>query len=302
MAFLGVYGHVNVDYLLSVKQLPGADQTVPVEKEEVRLGGTAGNLARAAAALGVPVSLAACIGDDFPEPFHGQLRASTIDLTDFRHVDGPTPKVWILTSPDGKQAAVIDQGVMGDSTKRPVLDYTVLNSRWLHFTTGPPEEHYTAAKEAARLGKGVTFDPAQELAFRYDGRSFERFLNEADLFMCNEAELGRAMQKLGYADPVQLLDHADSIIVTRGAKGAWVFQGKKRHEVPACPPRTPPRDTTGAGDVFRAGVYAGLFTGKPLEEAARWGAVGASLYLETGASRFPDMAALEARLRDWNPG
>lgn len=301
MAFLGVYGHVNVDYLLSVKQLPGADQTVPVEKEEVRLGGTAGNLARAASALGVPVSLAAFIGNDFPASFRQQLASGSIDLTDLRHLDGPTPKVWILTSPEGKQAAVIDQGVMGDHVQRPPLDYTALNSDWVHFTTGPPQEHYAAAKEAGRLRKRVTFDPAQELAFRYDERIFERFLNEADLFVCNEAELGRAMEKLGYADPVQLLDHADAVLVTRGAKGATLFQAKRRHEIPACPPRAPPRDTTGAGDVFRAGLYAGLHARKPLEEAARWGAAAASLYLESGASRFPDLATLKARLGDWKP-
>lgn len=301
MPFLGVYGHVNVDYLLEVKQLPGAEQTVPVEREQVRLGGTAGNIARAAASLGVPVSLAAFIGDDFPEGFQRQLRTSTIDLTDLRHLDGPTPKVWILTIPEGSQAAVIDQGVMGDAFKRPVLDYTVLNSEWLHFTTGPPMEHYAAAKEAARLGKKVVFDPAQELGFRYDDRMFERFLNEADLFICNEAELGRALAKLGYADPQQLLDHADAVLVTRGAKGLRIYQGRKPVEIPACPPRTAPRDTTGAGDVFRAGLYAGLYGGAALSEAAKWGAVAASLYLESSASSFPVLEALRARLAEWSP-
>lgn len=301
MAFLGVYGHVNVDVILKVRELPGPEQTVPVEKELRRLGGTAGNLARAAASLGVPAALASCVGTDFPEEFMELLTSAGIELVDLRKIDGPTPKIWILSSAAGKQAGVIDQGVMGDGVARPHLDYTMLNSTWVHFMTGPPEDHYRVAREAHRAGKRVAFDPAQELSFRYSDRAFERFLAESDLLFLNQAELQRALEKLGYGEPRQLLDHTKAVVETRGPQGVVLYTQKETLRVPACPVReASASETIGAGEAFRGGFYAALHQQRPLAQALRWGSVSASLYLETGASRFADLNQLRARLEEWH--
>jgi sugar/nucleoside kinase (ribokinase family) len=300
MSFLGVYGHVNVDYILEVETLPGEDQTVPVQRELMRLGGTGGNIARAAQSLGVPTALAAYVGDDFPPQFRQSLAESGIELVDLRHVPGPTPKIWILTTKSGKQSGVIEQGVMGDGLERPRLDYTMLGAQWVHFTTGPPDLHYVVARDASKAGKKVSFDPAQETHYRWSDRTFERFLDESDVFFCNEAELARALEKLNYGDPRQLLDHTDAVVVTRGAQGVELLRDKKPVKVPACPLRSAaPADTVGAGDVFRAGTYAGLHAGQALESALRWGAAAAALYLESGSSAFPRRDALSRRLAEW---
>lgn len=302
MAFLGVYGHVNVDYILQVRELPGPDQTVPVERELRRLGGTAGNLARAAASLQVPAALAACVGSDFPEEFLELLRSAGIELVDLRRVDGPTPKIWILSSASGSQAAVIDQGVMADGVPRPRLDYTMLNSNWVHFVTGPPEDHYSVAREARRAGKHVAFDPAQEITFRYSDRSLERFLNEAEIFFANHVELERALEMLGYGEPRQLLDHTRAVVETRGGEGAVLYTPKETVRVPACPVRSEAAgETTGAGDAFRGGFYAGLHQRRPVAEALRWASAASSLYLESGTSRFPDLDQVRTRLEEWQP-
>lgn len=300
MAFLGVYGHVNVDFILRIARLPLADQTVPVERELVRLGGTAGNLARATAALGVPTALASFVGDDFPPNYRSALESAGIELVDLRRLEGPTPKVWILSSAQGEQSAVIDQGVMGDGHVRPRLDYTMLGSEWVHFATGPPPDHYAVAKEAARIGKHVAFDPAQELSYRYPDRAFELFIDESDLFFANRRELARALEKLGYGDPRQLLDHAGAVLETRGPDGSILYTEKETLRTPACPLRLDaPPETTGAGDVLRAGVYAALHSRRELGEAVRWGAVASSLFLDTRGERFPSAEELAMRLEEW---
>jgi nucleoside kinase len=298
--FLGVYGHVNVDYILQVKELPRPEQTVPVIRELVRLGGTAGNIARGAAFLGVPTGLASCVGEDFPARFRDELAAASIDLVDFRQVKGPTPKIWILSSPNGEQSAVIDQGVMGDNHARPKLDYTMLGSDWLHFTTGPPKDHFEAAAEATRIGKKVVFDPGQELSYRYPDRQFEQFLNVADIFVCNQRELAIALEKLGYGDPIQLLDHADAVIATNGPKGSTLYTEKETVPVRACPVQVQdPVETVGAGDLFRAGLYAALREKQPLPEALRWASVAATLFLESHGTRFPSASDLLRRKDEW---
>lgn len=300
MAFLGVYGHVNVDYILQVKELPRADQTVPVIRELVRLGGTAGNIARGAAFLGVPTALASCVGDDFPARFRDELAAAGIDLVDFRRLNGPTPKIWILSSPNGEQSAVIDQGVMGDNHERPRLDYTMLGSDWVHLTTGPAADHFEIAKEASRLRKKVVFDPGQELSYRYPDRTFEKFLDLCDVFVCNKRELAIALEKLGYGDPRQLLDHTDAVIGTRGSEGSVLYTESETVTVPACPVRTDGAlDTVAAGDLYRAGLYAALREKKRLPEAVRWAAVAASVFLESNGARFPSLDEVRRRREEW---
>lgn len=300
MAFLGVYGHVNVDYILQVQELPRAEQTVPVTRELVRLGGTAGNIARGAASLGVPTALASCVGEDFPARFRDELVAAGIDLVDMRQVAGPTPKIWILSTPKGEQSAVIDQGVMGDNHERPKLDYTMLGADWVHFTTGPAKDHYEIAQEASRLGKKVVFDPGQELSYRYPDRDFEKFLDVADVFVCNKRELGIALAKLGYGDPNQLLDHTDAVVGTRGSEGSVLYTEDGTISIEACPVRTKdPLETVGAGDLYRAGLYAALRDKKPLSEAIRWAAVAASVFLESHGTRFPSFDDVRRRRDEW---
>lgn len=301
MGFLGVYGHVNVDYILLLKALPGPETTLPVERTLVRLGGTGGNVARAATALGVPTSLAACVGDDFPPEYRRSLEAAGIDTTDLRHVPGTTSKVWILSVPNGPQSAVIDQGVMNDGVERPRLDYCWLNSTWVHFTTGNPPEWLAAAREAKRAGKHVAFDPAQELSYRYTSRTFEDLLNQSDLFLCNEHELPRALELLGYAAPEQLFDHTPRVLVTRGDRGTLLLTPTGRLEVPACPVRSAAGvEATGAGDAFRGGLYAALHRAQDWEKALRTAAAAAALFLEAGGERFPTWPHVEARLREWS--
>lgn len=302
MAFLAVYGHVNVDYVLVMDALPERESTTPVKRTLIRLGGTAGNIARAAQSLGVPTSLAGFVGDDFPADFRSSLASSGIDVSDLRHLPGSTPKVWMLSVPDGPQSAIIDQGVMGDDVTRPELDMAWLHADWVHLTTGNPEEWINVARQAHEAKKSVSVDPAQELAYRFDSSTLERFLNHSTLFWCNQVELRRALDLFGYGDAVQLLDHTQAVIVTRGRDGARVVLESEVVDVPACPVRSQhPVETTGAGDVFRGGVYAAIEQGiTDWSHRLRYGAAATSLYLEAGGTRFPTQDALTSRLDEWS--
>lgn len=301
MRFLAVYGHVNVDYILQLKNLPGPETTLPVERTLVRLGGTGGNIARAATALGVPTSIAACVGDDFPPAYRTTLEASGLDLSDLRHVPGSTPKVWILSVPGGPQSTVIDQGVMGDGQTRPPLDLAWLSAEWVHLTTGDPQEWRRVAAEAKKAKKHIAFDPAQELSYRYAGRMFEQLLNDSDVFFCNEHELGRGLDHLGYGDAHQLFDHTKRLVITRGSQGTRLMTPKETLEVPACPLRGGPPESTGAGDAFRGGLYAALHRRQEWPEAVRVASVAASLFLEANGDRFATWDEVVRRLDEWKP-
>jgi sugar/nucleoside kinase (ribokinase family) len=86
---------------------------------------------------------------------------------------------------------------------------------------------------------------------------------ESDAFFCNEREAETLFGGLdrAFARPGRLL------FVTRGARGAAVFQGQHRTDVPGVPARE--LDPTGAGDAFCGTTLARLAGGEHPVEAAR---------------------------------
>lgn len=300
---LAVCGHTNLDVQLMVQELPRSGQSAPVLERRTVWGGTAANIARHAGGLGVPVRLWSRVGTDFPEAWRDALTADGVDLA---HLDvdpnGRTPTCFVLTDLVDQQAYCMDQGPMATMAAHPPGPRLLEGfgpGDWLHLATGDPQAYVALAKHARDQGVSVAFDPGQELRFLYDSRTFERLLEAADVYFCNEAELQVAYNLMSYGDPVQLLDHVETVVVTRGGKGASLYRTRK---APVhMPARTVPRviDPTGAGDALRAGWYAGLRRGQDLEGALRWGqAAGAAKVQVAGpqsrALRVADLDLLMA--------
>lgn len=300
---LAVCGHTNLDVQIMVQELPKAGQSAPVLERRTVWGGTGANIARHAAGLGVPVRLWSRVGTDFPAAWREALVADGVDLA-YLDIDPAqrTPTCFVLTDLVDRQAYVMDQGPMATMAAHPPARHLVEGlgpGDWLHVATGDPKAYEALMEHARQQGLSVAFDPGQELRFLYDSRSFERLLERADLFFCNEAELQVAYGLMSYGDPEQLLDHVDAVVVTRGERGASLHRTRKKPvQLPANPvPRVV--DPTGAGDALRAGWYAALRRGQDFEAALRWGqAAGAAKVQVAGpqsrALRLPDLSMLVA--------
>src|SRR5207249_10879304 len=109
--FLGVFGHVILDYIVNLEALPEPNTSVQILDRERFFGGTGGNIARIAAHLGVPTALASFVGGDFPPEYQEALSADGVDVADLRVVPGvDTPTAWIFSDRRGNQIAIVDQG------------------------------------------------------------------------------------------------------------------------------------------------------------------------------------------------
>lgn len=246
-----VVGHSNIDVQIQLNHMPSPGVSSPVQSRRTVYGGTACNIARHAASLGVDVRLWSRVGPDFPLEWMEALEEDGVKLA---YEEGSrTPTCFILTDADGEQSYMMDQGAMSPPYEVP--SSTLDGVTQLHISTGDPAAYLPLAKEAKRRGIPVAFDPGQEIHFAYDIKSFEALLNQADVFWCNEVELAKAYDFLSYGDPKQFLDHVDTVIVTRGENGADIYTDKDVQHVPAAPANVV--DPTGAGDAFRAGYYAG---------------------------------------------
>ncbi|MFZ0831407.1 MAG: PfkB family carbohydrate kinase [Thermoplasmata archaeon] len=287
---LVVVGHTNLDHFFHVDRLPAADRTVPLRDREVRLGGTAANIARVAAKLGVRTSLVSQVGPDFPSRFHHLLVNDGVDLTGFETVEGArSPACFIVESAEGEQVTLIDQGPMEADRGAPVPKQLLSRAGWVHLATGNPHYQLRVLDEARRLGLRVVADPAQEIYYRWEPVALRRLLAGSEIFFANRHELARALELLRLKRVNRLLEIVPIVVETQGAKGAvaWTRTGPVR--VPALRPKKI-RQVTGAGDGFRGGFYAGWFRGDPLRECLRYGTWAAARWLETG-----DPSALRRR-------
>ena len=96
--------------------------------------------------------------------------------------------------------------------------------------------------------------------------------------MCNDYEYELLKQKTGLAE-ADILEKADTLIITKGEHGSSILTPGGRVDVPAV---TPTRivDPTGVGDAFRGGLMRGISLGLPYEVCAQMGSVAATYALE----------------------
>lgn len=279
-SFLGAFGHVVMDYIVTVPRLPTPNTSIQILDRRRYFGGTAGNLARTAARLGVRTSLASFVGPDFPPDYEAALRREGVDLRDLRRVPGTaTPTAWVFSDPRGNQMAIVDQGPMAGTARRPLLRHSIRDVDLVHIGTGRPEYYVRVAREAARLGRTIAFDPSQEIHYVYDRRMFRSLLGQSTYFFGNEAEIARAKLFLRASDTRGLLRHAEVVVVTRGARGSLVLTRRERIRIPRVAPARVV-DVTGAGDAYRAGFYAGLAKGYDLRRCGLLGSAVASFVVE----------------------
>jgi sugar/nucleoside kinase (ribokinase family) len=273
-----VSGHVNIDRFLSVRSFPLPDRTVPVVSHRAELGGTATNIVRVASRLGVATGLVARLGDGFPEEYLAELRKSGVDVRGIERVAGtPTPTCYILEDRKGVQRTLIDQGAMSTTHRAPLPAAWLKEYSWLHLTTADPAFQLRLLAAARKRGLKVAADPAQEIHYRWDRRSFRELLRGSEILFGNRSEIERAQEFLGTRRADGLLEFVPLVIRTEGRRGASAFSRAGVAHVPAAP-HARIRTLVGAGDAFRGGFYAAWFAGQPLvrclaagtRSSARW--------------------------------
>lgn len=273
-----VSGHVIIDRFLSVKSFPATDRTVPVLGGRAELGGTATNLVRAASRLGVATGLVARVGDGFPQEYVTTLQRAGVDVRGLERVRGrPTPTCYIIEDRAGAQRTLIDQGVMADASTAEIPTTWLAEYSWLHLTTADPKFQLRLQKAARARGLKVAADPAQEIHYRWDPRSFRELLRGSELLFGNRSEISRALTFVSAERVEDLLAHVPLVVRTEGDRGATAFSRAGTVHVRASRPRRV-RSLVGAGDAFRGGFYAAWFSGQPLagcltagtRSSARW--------------------------------
>ena len=244
--------------MLSGEPAPGSDRPAAIRS---RGGGAGANVAAHLARLGIPVTLAGCIGDDAPGAgLTAELRAAGVDLV-LRTVAGAaTGTIVSLVEPGGQRSMLADRGanlaLRQDDVPAPVPGGHLHLSGYTLLDDGPRAAGLAALEAAVAAGCTVSLDPASTGPLTRYG--VDRWLADtagATLLLPNADEARLLTGCSDVADAARTLAGRHRVVaVSLGADGALWASGDVLVHRAAHP--TEVVDTTGAGDAFAAGLLS----------------------------------------------
>ena len=255
-----VVGDVATDVVvvLAGEPAPGSDRPAAIRS---RGGGAGANVAVHLAQLGVPVTLAGCVGDDAAAAgLRAELTAAGVRPA-LRTVTGAaTGTVVSLVEPGGQRSMLADRGanldLRPDDVPPPPPGGHLHLSGYTLLDPGPRAAGLAALAAAVAAGCTVSVDPASTGPLgRYGVDRWLEDTADATVLLPNAEE---ARLLTGCTDVVAaaraLAARHPVVAVTLGADGALWAAGDVLVHRPAHP--TDVVDTTGAGDAFAAGLLA----------------------------------------------
>jgi sugar/nucleoside kinase (ribokinase family) len=271
---LGVIGDLLEDVVIRAAGPParGTDTAARIER---RRGGSAANVAAAAALIGCDVRFIGRVGDDvLGEQLVARLAGDGVEVRVQR--SGRTGAVAVLVEPGGERTMFPDRAA---AAELEAIDPTWLEDvTWLHVTgyslCGEPSGSASVAAVRQVRGSGgrVSVDVSSASVIEAFGPARFAATLEAvapDIVFANAAE---ARILAGRPPGVFVVKDGPRPVVVTDTDGSV-----SQVEVPALP--GPASDTTGAGDAFAAGFIAVMLDGAGAVDAARAGVAAAGLVL-----------------------
>jgi sugar/nucleoside kinase (ribokinase family) len=271
-------------------------------------GGSAANTLAGLARLGHKTAFIGQVADDqLGGVFAHDIRAGGIHFDIPAREGAPsTARCYILVTPDAQRTM---NTFLGASQFLPpkVIDKELIESAAILYLEGylwDPEEPRAAMRTAIDVaraaGRKVALTLSDAFVISRHGPDFiaEMEAGRIDILFANEVEICALNQSDDFEASVAAIAAMVPLLVcTRGEHGAIAVERGVRTEVPA-ETVTKLVDTTGAGDLFAAGVFAGIAQGRSVADMLTMGAVcAAEVISHYGARPEADIAELvKARL------
>ena len=263
-----VVGSSNTDLVVRCARLPRAGETLLGGEFSRHAGGKGANQAVAAARAGARVAFIGRHGaDEFGVAAKAGLRREGVDVRHFRaSADVPSGVALILLGGRSSENVIAVAASANDRVSAADVRLAEKMIARAGVVVAQLEVPLAAVEAAAELAAlhGVPFvlnpAPAAKLSRRLLRRVHTLTPNES------EAELLTGQRDPKAAARVLRERGCRNVVVTRGARGAWVCTDEGEWIVRA--PRVKPVDTVGAGDCFTAWLTVGIAEGLSIRLAA----------------------------------
>jgi sugar/nucleoside kinase (ribokinase family) len=286
-----------IDHVCRMPVFPvaGADRSkIRLDSESRMCGGQTATALAACQSFGLRTKYVGTVGqDDDGARICRELESRGIDVTDVvRVADAPTATATILIDASGDRLVLWhrDARLVTDPGRIPLA--AINAARLVHVDDVDEAAAIAAAKAARAAGRAVTCD-VDHVAARTDELlshvSIPIFAEHLPRLLTGEADTERALRTMRR-------HHPGLLVVTLGDRGAAALDGDTFIHVPAFAIEAV--DTTGAGDVFRAGFIQAWLGGRSLADTLRMAnAAAAAKCMRLGAmGGVPPLEAVRALL------
>jgi len=238
-------------------------------------GGSAANTIMGIAEFGGKAAYAGKVGqDDIGEFFLADMRNRGVKI-EVQPAAGPSGTCVILITDDAQRTMLTNLAVSSTLQTTDVSESEIQNSRYVYVEgylfTGEPNR--SSALRAIELAKKnnvkVAFTVSDPFLIQYHKEEFWKLIEgPVDLLFCN---LDEARALTGQHDAVEcareIHRHAENVALTLGAEGSLLMHNGEAIFIPGVPVRAV--DTTGAGDMYAAGILYGITNGLTWEQSGR---------------------------------
>ncbi|MFA5029324.1 MAG: PfkB family carbohydrate kinase [Patescibacteria group bacterium] len=240
-------------------------------------GGGAVNVAVGGARLGLRTAVICRVGNDQNgREVIENLKEKKVDVSlvkiDRSAVTGFSI-ILTINNPAKEHVALLHRGA-NEMLSASDLALGKLKTEWFYLPALPKVGWEKIMEAVIRQKVKVAWNPGRYQLEKID--KIKKFLPQIKLLIVNRDE---ALEFRKLKEIKGLLKHIKSlgpelVVITDGAKGAYVYDGKKYYFMKAASVKN--INTIGVGDAFGAGFTSALIYGKNIKQALRWGIINSA--------------------------
>lgn len=269
------------------------------EKRITYPAGSCPNTIMGAARLGANALLNGKVGIDESGTDYDKKIIEQGVISLIKKQEGTTGTSIILVTPDSQRTMNTFLGNCRKFSKQDIDADKLINSKYLYFTgyMWDTDSQKEACEHAMRLAKEndveVVFNLADPNLVLRNKEELLKYIPLIDILLCNEEE---AFALTGNKDEEairMIYKTGQTAIITLGENGSIIMCKEEICRVSAF--KVIPIDSTGAGDMFAAGLLFGLTQGYPIQKAATLGSFLASRIVIQNGTKINDSVLNEVK-------